>query len=195
MSMPTSAIAATAEGFTWSPGMLPAERTSTCPLLRWIRNPAAICDRPALCTQTNRTLGLSDMGWVPFEENGCRLGVVQDLAEQGGDAGLDVVTDRPDHLDGLAGRVGDIPVFVAFAGQDRAGAWPGPRPSGSGRRCGRRRTGSPGCLWGPCPRPGLQPGAGRGRSVRSEWAGSWGTWRPVPGWRAPSRLQVGWSPG
>src|SRR5665647_1131548 len=90
MSMPTSAIAATAEGFTWSPGMLPAERTSTCPLLRWIRNPAAICDRPALCTQTNRTLGLSDMEWVPFEESGCRLGVVQDLAEQGGDAGLDL---------------------------------------------------------------------------------------------------------
>src|ERR1035437_7429963 len=122
MSMPTSAIAATAEGFTWSPGMLPAERTSTRPPLRWVRNPAAICDRPALCTQTNRTLGLSDMGWVPFEESGCCLGAVQDLAEQGGDAGLDVVTDRPDHLDGLAGRVGNIPVFVAFAGQDRAGA-------------------------------------------------------------------------
>src|SRR5664280_804086 len=121
MSIPTSAIAATADGFTWSPGILPAERTSTRPPPRWVRNPAAIWDRPALCTQTNRTLGLSDMGWVPFEENGCRLGVVQNLAEQGGDAGLDVVSDRPDHLDGLAGRVGDIPVFVAFAGEDRAG--------------------------------------------------------------------------
>src|SRR5664279_2228902 len=121
MSMPTSAIAATADGFTWSPGILPAERTSTRPPPRWVRNPAAIWDRPALCTQTNRTLGLSVMGWVPFEESDRCLGVVQDLAEQGGDAGLDVVADRPYHLDGLARGVGDLPVFVAFAREDRAG--------------------------------------------------------------------------
>src|ERR1019366_685594 len=121
MSMPTSAIAATADGFTWSPGMLPAERTSTSPPPRWARKPAAIWERPALCTQTNRTLGLVAMGWIPFEENDCCLGVVKDLAEQGRDAGLDVVADRPDHLDGLAGGVGDFPVFVPFAGEDRTG--------------------------------------------------------------------------
>src|ERR1035438_6353115 len=69
MSMPTSAIAATADGLTWSPGMLPAERTSTSPPPRWARKPAAIWERPALCTQTNRTLGLSAMGYVPFEED------------------------------------------------------------------------------------------------------------------------------
>jgi len=65
--MPTSAIAATTEGLTWSAGMLPAERTSTCPPLRWDRNPAAICERPALCTQTNRTLGLSAIEGNTFQ--------------------------------------------------------------------------------------------------------------------------------
>src|SRR4051794_38385861 len=55
MSTPTSAIAATAEGFTRSPGTEPAERTSTRSPARWVRNPAAICERPALWTQTNRT--------------------------------------------------------------------------------------------------------------------------------------------
>src|SRR5665647_1913855 len=91
MSMPTSAMASTAEGFTWSPGMLPAERTSTCPPLRWVRKPAAIWDRPALCTQTNKTLGLSVIGVSAFrrESNGLSV-LVQDLAEQGGDAGLDL---------------------------------------------------------------------------------------------------------
>ena len=57
-----SAFAPTASGFTWSPGMLPADRTSPSPSPRWVRKPAAIWERPALCTQTNRTLGLPDMG-------------------------------------------------------------------------------------------------------------------------------------
>src|SRR5665647_3284163 len=73
MSMPTSAIAVTAEGFTSSPGMLPAERTSTCPPLRWVRKPAAIWDRPALCTQTNRTLGMSAMGVSAFRRRERRV--------------------------------------------------------------------------------------------------------------------------
>src|ERR1700722_5220083 len=30
---------------------------------RWLNNAAAICERPALCTQTNRTLGLSAISW------------------------------------------------------------------------------------------------------------------------------------
>ena len=37
MSMPSSAIAATAEGLTWSAGMEPAERTSMAPRERWLR--------------------------------------------------------------------------------------------------------------------------------------------------------------
>ena len=40
-------------------GSVPAERTSIRPSARWRSNPAAICERPALCTQTNITLGAS----------------------------------------------------------------------------------------------------------------------------------------
>jgi hypothetical protein len=57
MSIPTSASASTAAGFTASAGADPAERTSTVPWDRWVRNAAAIWDRPALCTHTNNTLG------------------------------------------------------------------------------------------------------------------------------------------
>src|SRR5674476_151819 len=63
MSMPTSAMASTATGLIRSAGMEPAERTSTTPLESAVRNPAAICERPALCTQTNRTLGRSVTGF------------------------------------------------------------------------------------------------------------------------------------
>src|SRR5438128_2557999 len=37
------------------------------------------------------------------------------------DARPDFVADHADHLDRLAGRVGELPVLVAFAGEDRAG--------------------------------------------------------------------------
>src|SRR5690242_11165759 len=62
MSMPTSAMASTATGLIASPGIEPAERTSIRPSPSDCRKPAAICERPALCTQTNRTLGRSGMG-------------------------------------------------------------------------------------------------------------------------------------
>nr|KEP23677.1 hypothetical protein DA06_05930 [Georgenia sp. SUBG003] len=62
MSMPTSAMASTADGLTCSAGAEPAERTSIAPPARWFSQAAAIWDRPALWTQTNRTLGRSDMG-------------------------------------------------------------------------------------------------------------------------------------
>ena len=58
MSMPTSRIASTATGLIWSAGSEPAERTSTLSPARWRSQPAAIWERPALWTQTNRTLGL-----------------------------------------------------------------------------------------------------------------------------------------
>src|SRR5690606_5386651 len=64
MSMPSSSIASTAVGLIWSAGAEPAERTSTAPPDRARRYPAAICDRPALCTQTNRADGLVSVGWV-----------------------------------------------------------------------------------------------------------------------------------
>src|SRR5690349_1618653 len=59
MSTPTSAIACTATGLTCAAGAEPAGPTSTAHPASADRNPAAICDRPALCTHTNRTLGLS----------------------------------------------------------------------------------------------------------------------------------------
>ena len=65
MSMPTSAIACTATGLTWSAGIDPADRTSTRPPESAVRKPAAIWERPALCTHTNNTLGLSDIDIPP----------------------------------------------------------------------------------------------------------------------------------
>jgi hypothetical protein len=59
MSIPSSAIATTAAGLIWSAGSVPAERTSMRSPARWLSSPAAIWERPALCTQTNKTLGLS----------------------------------------------------------------------------------------------------------------------------------------
>src|SRR6478672_8078050 len=58
MSMPTSAMASTAAGLTFSAGWDPAERTSMAPWERVVRYAAAIWERPALWTQTNRTEGL-----------------------------------------------------------------------------------------------------------------------------------------
>src|SRR6478752_8777110 len=57
MSMPSSAMASTAAGLTLSAGWEPAERTSMRPWPRVVRNAAAIWERPALWTQTNRTDG------------------------------------------------------------------------------------------------------------------------------------------
>src|SRR3954447_1447820 len=61
MSMPSSAMASTATGLILSAGSDPADRTVTLSPARCLRYPAAICERPALCTQTNRTVGLSVM--------------------------------------------------------------------------------------------------------------------------------------
>src|SRR5690606_11187430 len=61
MSTPCSAIAWTAAGLIESAGAEPAERTSMRSPARWRSQPAAIWERPALWTQTNRTLGRSDM--------------------------------------------------------------------------------------------------------------------------------------
>ena len=52
MSMPSSAMAATAEGLTWSAGSEPAESTSTAPPDRWRVYAAAIWERPALWMHT-----------------------------------------------------------------------------------------------------------------------------------------------
>src|SRR5918993_4631285 len=44
-----------------------------------------------------------------------------ELVEQAADAGVDLVADRADCVDALACGVGELPVEVALAGEDRAG--------------------------------------------------------------------------
>src|SRR3712207_7168850 len=108
MSMPASAMAATATGFTRSPGIEPAERTSTASPARCRSQPAAIWERPALCTQTNSTLGFSDTGTSRW---GSGVGGLE-LGEQGAHAAVDVLADRADLSEGELGGVADLPVHV-----------------------------------------------------------------------------------
>src|SRR6478672_6129709 len=97
-SMPTSSMAATAAGLTESAGALPAERTSTAPPERWPSQPAAIWERPALCTQTKSTDGRSGACWdtvVPLPQG------ERDVDEGDEHRHLD---ERADHAgEGLAG--------------------------------------------------------------------------------------------
>ena len=55
--MPTSAMAATAPRLRMA-GSEPPEKTSTRSPARWRSHPAAIWDRPALCTQRKSTAGV-----------------------------------------------------------------------------------------------------------------------------------------
>jgi hypothetical protein len=64
MSRPISAMAATTAGLSWLAGSDPAEVTVTCPAAWWLSRAAAIWDRPALWTQTNRTSGVPVMAVV-----------------------------------------------------------------------------------------------------------------------------------
>src|SRR4249919_3776376 len=57
MSIPTSAMAATAAGFTSAAGSEPPDETSAPSPARCRSHPAAIWERPALCTHRNTTLG------------------------------------------------------------------------------------------------------------------------------------------
>src|SRR5687767_2676907 len=69
MSIPSSAMASTAAGLTLSAGWDPADRTSISPLASVVRNAAAIWERPALWTQTNRTegfLAVSVLTWFSW---------------------------------------------------------------------------------------------------------------------------------
>src|SRR4051794_1849754 len=78
MSMPTSAMASTAAGLRFSAGRVPAERTSTASPARWRSQPAAIWERPALCTQTNKTLGRSLISSVDHDRHPQVFGTLAD---------------------------------------------------------------------------------------------------------------------
>ena len=76
MSMPTSAIAAIAAGLISLAGSEPPEHTATRSPARWRSQPAAICERPALCTQRNSTAG--DHGVISVGPCGTDRGEVAD---------------------------------------------------------------------------------------------------------------------
>jgi hypothetical protein len=109
MSMPTSFIASTTAGLTVSVGADPADRTATRSPPRWLRKAAAICERPALWTQTNSTDGLalvSDMGRT-FRGGG-RLGRERGCVgeEAAGGEGYMDQADEHRHLDERTGDPG-----------------------------------------------------------------------------------------
>src|SRR6188474_3432455 len=57
MSMPTSAMARTAAWFTSSAGSEPPDQAIALSPARWLNQPSAIWERPALWTQRNSTVG------------------------------------------------------------------------------------------------------------------------------------------
>ena len=58
MSMPALPIAAMAEGLTSEAGAEPPDQATARPAACFSKNPSAIWERPALCTQRNRTIGV-----------------------------------------------------------------------------------------------------------------------------------------
>ena len=56
-SMPSSASEASITSSTCASGLVPADSTLTRPTARVAASPAASCDRPALCSHTNSTVG------------------------------------------------------------------------------------------------------------------------------------------
>ena len=79
MSIPTSAMAATAAGLTASAGALPAERTSTAPPARAVRNPAAIWDRPARACLASRIPHFSEVTESKLTQLGAAEKLLRDL--------------------------------------------------------------------------------------------------------------------
>src|SRR5262245_5943949 len=134
MSMPTSAIAATALRLTAPAGSDPPENTSTRSPARWRIQPAAIWERPALWTQRNSTAGRRagrcSSGTVrvpPLSGRAPGGGEAHDAAEDlvhgGGERTGAAVGDRVGHRPMERGRVeghADLPRTVAHR-DDEAG--------------------------------------------------------------------------
>ena len=57
---------------TVTSGAVPADSTLTVPPARWAASPAASCDRPALCLQTNKTVGRRSPDANRDRDGGCR---------------------------------------------------------------------------------------------------------------------------
>ena len=63
MSIPRSAIAATAEGLTSMPGSEPPDQATAASPAKYSKNPSAIWLRPALCTHRNSTTWRPSSAW------------------------------------------------------------------------------------------------------------------------------------
>ena len=100
-------MAASAEGFTASAGAEPADRTSTWPPDKWVRNAAAIWDRPALWTQTKSTDGRTEA---------CRAASVESMGPVASTAPVDSV----DSVDS-----GIVVIAHSFGSAFRGPRWPG----------------------------------------------------------------------
>src|SRR5699024_7186144 len=111
MSMPSSAMASTATGLSWSAGADQADRTSMRPWQSSLTQPAAIWERPALWTQTNST-----EGW--WSTAGLWVSVVitsafgrGEFGQQGANVRVDVIAHDPHPVNAfdaaLGGLIGD----------------------------------------------------------------------------------------
>ena len=63
MSIPTSAIALTTSWLSSDPGSDPPDHAMARPAARWLNQPSAIWERPALCTQRKSTAGTHFCVW------------------------------------------------------------------------------------------------------------------------------------
>ncbi len=68
MSIPTSAMASTAEGLITEVGSEPPGQTVTLSPAMWRSQPAAICERPALCTHRNHPVVVEGRGAVDLAQ-------------------------------------------------------------------------------------------------------------------------------
>jgi hypothetical protein len=65
MLIPTSRMASIAEGLISVLGSEPPDHAIAWPRARWLNHPSAICDRPALCTHRNSTIGTPSSWCLP----------------------------------------------------------------------------------------------------------------------------------
>src|SRR5262245_7176444 len=110
MSMPTSAMARTADGLTSLPGSDPPDHATARSPARWLNQPSAIWDRPALWTHRNSTTGLPSSAFrssttVLLQERSRRLGIVRYDDGVGWEIGIQEPRERD--RDGAADELGN----------------------------------------------------------------------------------------
>src|SRR5271166_3904918 len=96
-SMPSSCMTAMTSGCTLSAGVVPADSETCRPAAARSKSAWLICERPALCRQTNRTVAIDghSLGGFAWGINK-RLGAAHELVGGHADGGAE---HRPDHVD------------------------------------------------------------------------------------------------